>query len=137
MTRRTQLVLVVEDDPEIRDLAIYALEELPYRVVGAEDGIQALRLLQQRRHPVDLLFTDIRMPGGIDGFQLALKAINLRPELKVLYATASPDVALKRPDVPSNQLLLKPYRLSELRQRVLELLNGPASFHETNFHTQK
>ena len=80
------IVLVVEDDPVVRDFAVAACRECGCSVYEAGDGEQALRLLEQ--HPdIQLLFTDVGLPGGMNGRQLAGAATARRPDLKVLYMT--------------------------------------------------
>src|SRR5690606_32823773 len=81
-----ELILLVEDDPLVQQYTHSQLLELGYRVLPASDARQALELLQA--HPeIELLFTDIMMPGGMNGDELAREAQRLRPELPVLYTT--------------------------------------------------
>src|SRR6185437_13032326 len=81
-----ETVLVLEDDDNVRNYSAEILRELGYRVVEAHDGLSALRVLDQ--HPrVDLLFTDVVLPGGMTGAQVAAHARALRPKLKVLFTT--------------------------------------------------
>src|SRR5258708_36688027 len=89
---RQPVVLVVEDEPTVRSLAESILEDSGYATLSAGDAREALVLLQAD-DPVDLLFTDINMPDGPDGVELARSAGELRPGLRVLYTTggARPD----------------------------------------------
>jgi len=123
--RGTESVLVVEDDAFVRGHAITSLESLGYCVMVAADGRQGLALLESGARP-DLLFTDIVMPGGVNGWELAMQARRLMPELRVLYTSGYPLEALKgRADLdPGTTLLAKPYRLADLAQRVRETLDG-------------
>ncbi|GAM97740.1 chemotaxis regulator [alpha proteobacterium U9-1i] len=123
--RGTETILVVEDDAFVRGHAITSLESLGYRVMVAADGRQALALLQAGAVP-DLLFTDIVMPGGVNGWQLAIEARALMPKLKVLYTSGYPLEALSgRADLdPNATLLSKPYRLAELARRVRDKLDN-------------
>jgi CheY-like chemotaxis protein len=84
-----------------------------------------LALLEHGARP-DLLFTDIVMPGGVNGWELATQARKLMPELRVLYTSGYPVEALKgRADIdPSATLLAKPYRLADLAQRVRDTLDS-------------
>jgi CheY-like chemotaxis protein len=78
-------ILVVDDDPDVRDYAISVLEDFGYRVLSAPDGEAALSLLEHDG-AVDLLFTDVVMPG-INGFEVARRAVARSPRLKVLFAS--------------------------------------------------
>lgn len=114
-----QLVLVVEDNDPVRAFAVDALVGLGYRVVEAVDGAAALAAL--RAHDdIAVLFTDVVLPGPLDGFALATRIRALRPGIRVLYTSGFTD----RERLPSEllggeaELLLKPYRVSELGRRI-------------------
>jgi CheY-like chemotaxis protein len=83
---RGETVLVVEDDPDVRDYTVEIVGELGYTVLSAVDAASALRLLESHRE-VTLLFTDVGLPGGMNGRQLAEEALRRRPRLRVLYTT--------------------------------------------------
>ncbi len=121
----TETILLVEDDEAVRHLARGHLRALGYPVLQARDGTQALELLD--RHPqIDLLFTDIVMPGGLSGRQLADVARQRRPGLRVLFTSGYSDDAIThhgRLD-PGVELLSKPYRRAELAARIRALLDG-------------
>src|ERR1051326_1080376 len=88
MSETEKTILIVEDDPEVREIAVTVLEGAGYRVHEAASGDEAHRLLPT--HPdlrVDVLFTDIVMPGRLDGIDLADAARQLRPGLQVLFST--------------------------------------------------
>jgi two-component system, cell cycle sensor histidine kinase and response regulator CckA len=107
-------VLVVDDDEDVRELAVASLEDQGYRVLAAAGGAEALRLLAAERH-VDVLFTDIMMPG-LDGFSLAKAALAEHPGLRVVYASGYFAGALTGPgDTP---FLPKPYRPSQLAAEI-------------------
>jgi CheY-like chemotaxis protein len=108
---KTVTVLVVDDDDDVRDLAVAVLEASGYRVLAAADGEAALRTLAADQ-AVDVLFTDVVMPG-LDGFALARLALVLRPELRVVYASGY-FVGL----VPAAPLLAKPYRPAQLAAEI-------------------
>lgn len=116
-------VLTVEDDPDIRELAVTILAELGYRVTAASDGVSALRILEQDP-TIDLLFTDIVMPGGLDGFALAREALQTRPDMKVLFTSGySPSApADERP--AGGRLISKPYLPSDLAREISAILEG-------------
>lgn len=117
-------VLVVEDNASVRELAARQLEILGYSVLEAEDGPAALALLEAGRG-VDLLFTDLLMPGGMSGLELARAARRLRPGLAVLLTSGNTEAALAdaEPDGTPPLILPKPYRKEELARKVREALN--------------
>ena len=114
-----ETVLVVEDQVEVRTVAVSLLRNLGYTVVEAESGPQALLILEEDRE-IDLLFTDIVMPGGMDGTQVGKAARKLRPGLPVLYATGYAEAAVLREGEvkAAHNLVTKPYRRKELAQKV-------------------
>jgi CheY-like chemotaxis protein len=116
-------LIVVEDDGDVRDLAVAILRDAGYNVLQAMNGGIALVLLQQEI-PVDLLFTDIVMPGDPDGFELGRLAREMRPEIRILYTTgyAGP-VQRPRHGPLLGRILRKPYRRAELLAEVAELVN--------------
>ncbi|WP_439579114.1 PAS domain S-box protein [Elioraea sp.] len=118
-----ETVLVVEDDAFVRAYAIASLTSLGYHVVPAMDGPEALGMLQNGK-PVDLLFTDIVMPGGMNGWELAARAQRLRPGLRVLLTSgyAVETLAVRGRGHMEMLLLDKPYRKAELARRVREAL---------------
>jgi signal transduction histidine kinase len=108
-----ETVLVVEDNAEVLELAVTTISDLGYRVLTASDGPTALNVVRSEE-PIDLLFSDVVMPGGINGFELINQARNIRDGLKALVTSGYANVhrpGTNRPDVP---LLLKPYRRSDL-----------------------
>jgi PAS domain S-box-containing protein len=121
-------VLLVEDHPGVREVAVKQLEEFGCLVVQAQDGHAALTLLKQDQ-PVDLLFTDIVMPGGMTGVDLARHATELRPGLKVLFTSGFAENALQgsQDRLGSRNFLSKPYRKQDLARRMREVLNDPES----------
>lgn len=120
-----ETVLVVEDDPFVRSYAVMCLKSLGYEVIAAADGTHALQKLAEH-DGVDILFTDIVMPGGINGWELAERAQALRPDLLVLltsgYAldTLAKDGWLRNGSV----ILNKPYRKNELARRLREVVSS-------------
>jgi CheY-like chemotaxis protein len=88
MIETEQTILVVDDDPEVRAVALAVLDAAGYRVIAAASGDDAYTLLlTQPELRVDVLFTDILMPGRLDGIDLAIAARLLRPGLPVLYTS--------------------------------------------------
>ncbi|WP_288381520.1 histidine kinase famiy protein [uncultured Massilia sp.] len=118
--RRT--ILVVDDSNEVRELAEQQLRGLGYRVLSAASGEAALELMD-RYGSIDLLFTDIIMPGGMNGLRLAELVRARQPEVPVLLATGYID-SLPAPigGATTLPLLTKPYRLNELAERVRQAL---------------
>jgi signal transduction histidine kinase/ActR/RegA family two-component response regulator len=123
-----EVVLVVEDDSDVSALAAESLQELGYRTVIAHDAGEALRVLRDPARRIDILFSDIVMPGGMNGAQLAVEARRLRPDLKVLLTSGYTADALSdehgvtdRADTP---LLRKPYRAEDLATQLRVVLGG-------------
>ena len=120
-----ETILVVEDDEGVRTYSVGVLRELGYHVVEAHDGPSALRLLEDQR-PVALLFTDVVLPGGMTGAQLAAQARALRPGLKVLFTTGYARNAIfhhGRLD-KGVQLITKPFSFADLAAKVRDVLDG-------------
>lgn len=115
-------ILVVEDDIALRDVMLHMLSQQGFAVLVAGTAYEALNILRQR--PVDLLLTDIIMPG-MDGVDLAKEARKLHAGLKVLFATAYMQVALKRAAGHHGPVLYKPFRDGELIKAVKSLLQTP------------
>lgn len=124
MTATSRTILVIEDDRDVREVAVAVLEEAGYRVLEAASGDDAYRLLLA--HPdlrIDALFTDVVMPGRLDGIDIADAARELRPGLRVLYTTGFADLVRynRRHDMHA-PILRKPYRPAELRAAMHSLL---------------
>ncbi|MGQ9369198.1 response regulator [Azospirillum sp. ST 5-10] len=113
--RPGETVLLVEDDPGVRRVAVEQIGELGYRVIEAAGGAAALELLASGAAP-DVLFTDIAMPGGMNGYDLAAAARARHPRLRVLYTSAYPEFALARNETArvAAPVLQKPYTRHEL-----------------------
>ena len=126
-SRAAERVLVVEDNPDVRRHAVGLLRELGYRPLEAGDGPEALALLEATPD-VALLFTDLGLPNGMDGHQLAEAALQRRPGLPVLYVTAHASDAVLRDGAerPGVALLSKPYGFVELGRRLRALLQEAA-----------
>jgi CheY-like chemotaxis protein len=116
-----RLILVVEDDDDVREFAVDVLRDNGYRVIEAVNGGVAQVLLEQDL-PIDLLFTDIVMPGEPDGVALAERAKELRPDLRVLYTTGFAAAGRFDHRVVHGKVLGKPYRPSQLASEVENLL---------------
>ena len=123
------VVLVVEDDRDVRATVMGMLADLGYRTMEASDGAQALAILRTAQ-PVDLLFTDVVMPGPVTSRAMAEEAARLRPGIRVLFTSGYTENSIihqGRLD-PGVQLLSKPYRRDELAARLRAVLgNGAAA----------
>jgi len=124
--RGHETVLVVEDSNAVRKVAVNMLRGLGYRVREAEDGKAALAVLQQGGE-IDLLFTDLVMPNGIDGQELLVMARGQRPRLKALFTSGYSEHFLKaRGDTDESVPLIgKPYRAHQLAEAVRRVLDAP------------
>jgi len=117
-----ETVLVVEDSPEVLELAHTAISDLGYHVISASDGPSALDIIE-RNPQIDLLFSDVVMPGGMNGFDLISKARALRSGLKALVASGYANVHRPGSDRPNVPLLLKPYRRDDLAKFIRQALD--------------
>ncbi len=116
-------VLVVEDNEDVLALATEWLADVGYRVIAARSGAEALALLDSHGQNIQLLFTDLVMPGGINGFTLAERVRERVPDVAVLLTTGyNEDLAAEAPRTRSMDVLSKPYRRSELNDRVRHAL---------------
>lgn len=121
----SERILLVEDDELVRRYAEGQLRSLGYDVVSAEDGPSGLERLRQTP-AIDLLFTDVVMPGGMSGKQLADEALKLRPGLRVLFSSGYAEDAIVhngRLD-PGVRLLGKPYRRAQLAHAIREAIDA-------------
>jgi signal transduction histidine kinase/CheY-like chemotaxis protein len=130
--RGSESILVVEDDDDVRNYTAGSLRELGYEIFEAADGRSALEILE-REPSIQLLFTDLGLPGGINGRALAERARMSRPSLQVVITTAYAASALihdGRLD-PGVDLLNKPFTLSALAERIREVLDRCSGQDET------
>jgi CheY-like chemotaxis protein len=118
-----ETVLVVDDEPAVRALVAEVLTDQGYRVLTADRGAVALDILRTRQ-TIDLLVSDVGLPGGMNGRQLADAARSLRPGLKVLFVTGyAENAALGNGQLePGMHVLTKPFSIPSLSERVKELL---------------
>ncbi len=125
---RPKTVLVVEDQDDVRQVAVGFVKSFGYEVMEAEDGIVALGILREKPD-IDLLFTDIVMPGGMNGFDLSRAACELSPGLKVVHASGFPKGAVihQQHGEVKDALIMKPYRKEELEAVLQQALAGVAT----------
>jgi PAS domain S-box-containing protein len=121
-----ETILVVEDDADLRETVVTALTQLGYHALSAPNGAAALRVLESDAH-IDLLFTDVMMPGGLLGPALAQRARELRPGLDVLFTTGYADnAALAGAALAASDVIHKPYRNEDLATRIRTTLDREA-----------
>jgi PAS domain S-box-containing protein len=121
---REETVLVCEDDDGVRALSVDILRELGYRVLAAPDARAALQLLERHGEAVDLLFSDVVLPGGMSGPDLAAAAHARHPRLRVLFTTGyAPDAGARMGGTAlAHPIIGKPFTLAELASRVRAVL---------------
>jgi len=121
----TETILIVDDELGLRDIAQTVLESLGYTVLVAEGPPQALEILTQEP-VIDLLFSDVIMPGDLDGYQLAKLATGINTKLKILFTSGYTDKAISNSGQErfDAELLRKPYSLTDLASRVRQVLDS-------------
>jgi two-component system cell cycle sensor histidine kinase/response regulator CckA len=125
LPRGTETILLVEDDPSLREMAATLLGRWGYTVLAAANGVEAMSLVhQQGRGHIDLLFTDVVMPQ-MSGNELADRIRALHPQTKILFASAYTESAIVHQGVlnPGVALLQKPFTPSALAHKVREVLD--------------
>ena len=122
----TETILVVEDEPNLREIARVFLEEYGYRVLEAVDVEEARRIAKTFADPIHLLLTDVIMPR-MSGRQLASHILTARPEMKVVYMSGYTDDMLVHHEVlePEVTLLQKPFDKVQLARMIRSVLDGP------------
>jgi signal transduction histidine kinase/ActR/RegA family two-component response regulator len=120
-----ETVMVVDDEPTIRMLVTDVLHDQGYSSIEAEEGAEALRILQSNAR-VDLLITDVGLPGGMNGRQLADTARIARPGLKILFITGYAENAIigNAQLAPGMQLMTKPFVMEELATRIRAMIEN-------------
>ncbi len=121
---RLPKILVVEDQEAVRAVACGFLEDFGYEIVEAGDGFEALSKLQEH-DDIDLMFSDVVMPGGMNGFDLAQAALSMKPGLKVVHTSGYPKGAMVHQDEPRFRegfIIMKPYRREDLQKIIKDAL---------------
>jgi two-component system, cell cycle sensor histidine kinase and response regulator CckA len=126
LPRGVETVLLVEDDPALREMAVTLLKRLGYTVLAAADGVEAMTLVHRPgTGHIDLLFTDVVMPN-MSGRELADRMSALRPQTKILFTSAYTESGVVHQGVldPNIKLLHKPFTPSALAHKIREILNA-------------
>jgi two-component system cell cycle sensor histidine kinase/response regulator CckA len=117
-------ILVLEDEPDVRSFAVAALKTLGYRVCEATGVDAAMQLLEQEAENIDLLLADVVLTGNVSGPELAARAKNLYPKLKVVFMSGYTAGLYDHDRIPgfNETLLNKPFELADLAKAVQEAL---------------
>ncbi|OLS60285.1 Blue-light-activated protein [Pseudomonas putida] len=120
-----ETILIVDDEPSVRMLLMDALGDLDYSLIEAGDSLSGLKVLRSDVH-IDLLITDVGLPGGMNGRQMADAGRVVRPDLKVLFITGYAETAAigEGQLEPGMQVLTKPFALEALAERVREMIRS-------------
>ena len=120
-----ETVLVIDDEPTVRMLIVEALQEAGYAAIEAEDGRSGLKLLETVGR-IDMLITDVGLPGGMNGRQVADAARNSRPNLKVLFVTGyAENAAIGNGHLePGMEVITKPFAMADLASKITEMIEG-------------
>jgi CheY-like chemotaxis protein len=120
---RPQIVLVVEDNPAVRDIAAAMIEEMGFETIVASSGPEGLEIIKSR-DDLALVLSDVIMAGGMNGPELATKALKVRPNLKVLFMSGyAPGSVRQMQDLPDSiDLVNKPFTRNDLTEKVRRAL---------------
>jgi PAS domain S-box-containing protein len=127
LPKASETILVVDDEPTVRTLVTEVLEDLGYTLIEAADSVVGLKVLRSGVH-IDLLITDVGLPGGMNGRQLADAGREIRPNLRTLFITGYAENAVIGASQlgPGMQVLTKPFAIDTLVSRVSELMSADA-----------
>lgn len=122
----TESILVVDDRPDVAQLARIMLEDAGYKVETAENGQQAIDIMDSGKH-FSMLFSDLIMPGGMNGVSLARTLKQRFPKLKVLLTTGYAEAELERTDAGGTEfdVISKPYTKTDLIRKIRIVMDGP------------
>ena len=120
-----KIILLVEDDIDVRDVTRFILSQMGFEVIEATSGSEALNFLESDS-PIDLLLTDVGLPGGMNGVELVQEAVQCRPDLPVLIISAYDDDSLKQFGATrlNATVLRKPYLQEELEEEIAKMIQG-------------
>lgn len=123
-------ILLVEDEPLVREMMEVALEDAGFGIHAAEDGASAIAWLNQRADSIAALITDVRLGAGPSGWDVARHARHARPDLPVVYMTGDSGADWAAEGVPKSVLLQKPFAPAQAVTAIATLLNdGSSSLH--------
>lgn len=127
MVKGSETILLVEDEELVREMTNRILRKYGYTVLQAGHGKEALRVCETYKDKINLLITDIIMPGGMNGHDLAQRLVSLHPEMKILYMSGYTDNAFARQGVliPGIAFLQKPFTPKSLIRKVRDILDLP------------
>ncbi len=125
LAKGSETILLVEDDPRLRKVLSRRLRSLGYEIVEADNGAAAMAEVA-RRPEIALVFTDMVMPGGMTGLELAEAALAVKPELKVLFTSGYAEPAIARLGQQKGAWLKKPYTADDLADKIRQVLETPA-----------
>ena len=114
----------MEDDPRLLRVLSKRLRSLGYQIIEADNGAAALDQLAARQE-IALVFTDMVMPGGMTGYDLAQAALAMKPGLKVLFTSGYAEPAIARLGLKAGAWLKKPYTADELAEKIRAVLHDP------------
>jgi signal transduction histidine kinase/ActR/RegA family two-component response regulator len=126
---RGETILLVEDEPAVQEVGVVTLRRYGYRVLTAASGPEALKVWAEHKAEISLLFTDLIMPGGVSGLQLARQLLHEKPALRILYTSGySPEIAGRELTIRDGvNYLAKPYELDRLFRTVRAALDSEQS----------
>ena len=127
MPRGHETILVVEDEPSVRAVVVQFLKNLGYTVIEAEDGVEALERLDEIGG-IDMLFTDIVLPGGMTGKDVACEVLKRQPDVRLLYTSGYAAGAMDEGGriAKGGEFLSKPYPMKTLASRIRDILDETA-----------
>ena len=119
-------MLVVEDDPAVRDVAVLMLRDLGYQVLEAGDGAEAMRLFGDNLNQIDLVLADVLLPGGMKGDEVGRRLASMRPGLPVLFMSGYSGITVLQRGGSGERThyIEKPFRKEQLARKLAEVLNG-------------
>ena len=133
LARGEATLLVVEDEPAVREITVAILRDYGYQVFEAADGQEAMALFEAHASEIDMLLSDVVLPGKLRGREIAERITALRPEVKILFMSGYTENSIVHHGRLDDgvQLISKPFQREQLAAKVAELLGLPASRHPT------